>query len=166
MCYNNNLDKIYDMEELLGQYITTLKKSSHILRGRLLDNSGGPVLDLKFSQLKAISTFKDDCPLTIKELADNANIKFSNMSRIVNDLILEGFAEREYSVIDRRKVIVRLTPKGIKTRDIFLENRRRSAMSIFSGLTEENKNELLSSLGKACKILEDTIGNAEPISFE
>ncbi len=153
------------MDELLDKYITTLKKSSQILRGKFINCGNGPKLDLKFSQLKAISTFNEERSFTLKELAGNGNIKLSNMSRMVNDLISEGIAERKNSEIDRRNVFVCLTPKGKEIRKAFLENKRRSALSILSSLTEENKSELLSSLDKACRILEDTIQNDESLSL-
>ena len=93
----------------------------------------------------------------MKELASNCGAKISNMTTMVDKLIEEGFAERKRDGADRRKVFVSLTPKGKKTRTLFLTNRRKAAQSIFSKLGEKDKKELLNSLDKVCTILEKSI---------
>ena len=149
------------MEDQLDKYFTTLRRFSHVLMGKLLTDGSGPKLDLKFSQLRAMSAFKEDRAFTMKELADNGMIKLPNMTTMVDSLIKDGIAERQRDEEDRRKVFVRLTPKGKKLRDALLENKRRTAMSIFSRLTDENKEKLLAGLDDVCRILEETIEGDE-----
>ena len=144
------------MEDRINNYFTTLRRFSHVLLNKLADN-GGMDCDLKLSQLKAIAAFQGDQAFSMNELAKNGMIKLPNMTTIVDSFIKDGLAERERDESDRRRVLVRLTPKGKKVRTEFLANRRKTAMLIFSGLSDEKKNELLESLEKVCRILEETI---------
>ena len=145
------------MEEKLNQYFTTLRKVSHILLGKFIRNSGNTDCELNLSQMRALSAFKDNHAFLMKELAHNSGVKLSNMTTMVDDLIKEGFAKRERDESDRRKVLVHLTPKGKKIRAQFLANRRKTAHFIFSKLSEKDKNELLNSFDKVCKILEKSV---------
>ena len=149
------------MEDELNQYFTTLRNFSRVLLNRITNNDSGTDCELKLSQMKAISAFKDDSSFLMKELAHNCGVKISNMTTMVDDLIQEGFAKRERDESDRRKVLVHLTPKGKEVRARFLANRRKTARSIFSRLTDDDKKELLSSLDRACKILEKSIAPDE-----
>jgi DNA-binding MarR family transcriptional regulator len=145
------------MEERLNNYFTTLRRFSHIILSKLAGDDSGMNWDLKLSQLKAIAAFKDDRAFSMNDLAKNGMFKLPNMTTMVDSLIKDGIAERERDATDRRRVLVCLTPKGKKIRTKFLANRRKTAMAIFSGLSDEKKNELLDSLEKVCKILEETI---------
>ncbi len=97
----------------------------------------------------------------MKELAQNCGVKLSNMTIMIDKLIEEGFAERKRDESDRRKVLVTLTPKGKEPRSKFLESRRKTATSIFSNLSEEDKNDLMGSLDRVCTILEKAISSDE-----
>jgi DNA-binding MarR family transcriptional regulator len=145
------------MEEELDKYFSTLRRFSHILMNKILADGSGPKLDLKFTQLKVLAAIKDDRPYTVKELAENSMIKLPNMTPIVDALIKDRIAKRQRSINDRRKTYIRLTEKGEQLREQFLANRRSLATSIFSKLSKEKKQELLTSLDNVCKILECTI---------
>jgi len=145
------------MDDKLSNYFNSLRKFSNVFLNELMDNGNATNCELKLSQMKAISAFKEERPFLMKELASNCGAKISNMTTMVDKLIAEGFAERKRDGADRRKVFVSLTPKGKKIRDQFLENRRKAAHAIFSKLGQKDKKELLHSLDKVCTILEKSI---------
>jgi DNA-binding MarR family transcriptional regulator len=145
------------MEEHLDKYFITLRRFSHILMNKILAGGSSLKLDLKFTQLKVLAAIKDDRPYTMKELAENSMIKLPNMTPIVDALIKDKIVKRQRSTVDRRKIYIQLTAKGKQLREQFLANRRSLATSIFSKLTKERKQELLTSLNNVCKILESTI---------
>ena len=145
------------MEMKLNKQFSTLRHFSNILMHQFAANSMVGEFDFKFSQLKAISAFKDNRPQTMKALAENAMVKLPNMTTMVDDLIKDGLARRKKSDSDRRKVFVTLTPKGQEIRDSFLASRRRAAVSTFSMLGDDDKKELLHCLDRVCAILEKTV---------
>jgi DNA-binding MarR family transcriptional regulator len=148
------------MEDKLNKYFSTLRHFSNAFMNRIANNGRGIEFNLKLSQLKAIAAFKDDLAHSMNVLADNAMVKLPNMTTMVDSLTKDGIAVREKSETDRRKVLVRLTPKGKKIRAQFIANRRKAAVSIFSSLSENDKNELLNSLDKVCKILERSLSES------
>ena len=141
------------MEEELNKYMRILRNFGRIYTEKIADGNTNIKSDLRVSQIKALFAFKDADCLSMKELAENVDVKLSNMTMMVDSLIKEGIAQRDRDDTDRRKVMVRLTPLGEKIRARFRSHRRKVAKSIFSHLTEEDKRELLASLDNACKIL-------------
>ncbi len=142
------------MEDKLQKYFTMLRYFAHVLMNKLISNGVELKYDLKVSQLRAIAAFKEERSYTMNALAQSAMVRLPNMTRMVDSLIKDDIAVREKSIEDRRKVMVRLTPKGKKIRTQFLANRRATALSIFSMLSEKDKKELMRCLEKACTILQ------------
>ncbi len=141
------------MEEELNKYMRILRNFGRIYTEKIADGNTNIKSDLRVSQIKALFAFKDADCLSMKELADNVDVKLSNMTMMVDSLIRDGIAERDRDETDRRKVMVRLTPLGEKIRARFRSHRRKVAKSIFSHLTEDDKQALLASLDNACSIL-------------
>jgi hypothetical protein len=52
---------------------------------------------------------------------------------------------------------VRLTAQGETIKTTFLAQRRKTAQSIFAGLQDQDKQELLNCLEGACRILEQSL---------
>ena len=141
------------MEEELNKYMRILRNFGRIYTEKIADGNTNIKSDLRVSQIKALFAFKDESCLSMKELAENVDVKLSNMTMMVDSLIKDGIAQRDRDEADRRKVMVRLTPLGEKIRAQFRSHRRKVAKSIFSHLTDDDKNALLASLDNACKIL-------------
>jgi len=141
------------MEEELNQYMRILRNFGRIYTQKIANGTTNIRSDLRVSQIKALFAFKESSCLSMKELAENVGVKLSNMTMMIDSLIKEGIAERDRDETDRRKVMVRLTAKGEKIRAAFLAHRRKVAKSIFSHLTENDKQQLLGSLDMVCKIL-------------
>ncbi len=154
------------MERKITNYFNILKKFSQVLLNRLIESPSVNKSDLRLSQMKAISAFSEDCAYTMKELASNGMIKLPNMTTMVDGLINDGFAERKKDEKDRRRVFVQLTPKGKKIRKDFLEGRRKTAISIFSDLSEEDKYDLLNCLERVCSILEKSISTEDDKKYK
>jgi len=145
------------MEDKLNNYFTTLRNFSRLFMQNVADDVKSIKSDLRLSQMRAIAAFKDKNCFSMKELANNIGVNLPTMTMMIDSLIKDGMAERDRDKSDRRKVIVRLTAQGIKTKATFLAQRRKTAQSIFSGLKEQDKQELLHCLEGACRILEQSV---------
>ena len=145
------------MDEKLNNYFVTLRNFSRVFMQDVVSNGKSIKPDLKLSQIKAIAAFQDKNCFSMNELANNIGVKLSNMTMMVDSIIKDGMVERDRDESDRRKVMVRLTPKGRKIRDKFLAQRRKVAKSIFARLSDKDRDELLKSLDKACHLLEKSI---------
>ena len=146
------------MEEQLLEYMTALRDFGRIYTQKII--SGNPRLktDLKLSQIKTLSAFRDKDRMCMKELAEILGVKLPNMTMMINNLTKDGVVKREWDIEDRRKVYVRLTPKGKKIRADFLNQRHRVARTVFKQVNAADKSELLKSLGSVSRILEKAFG--------
>jgi DNA-binding MarR family transcriptional regulator len=142
------------MEEQLRQYMHVMRNFGNVYTKKIADGIGNIKSDLRVSQMKALFAFKDAQCLSMKELANNAGVKLSNMTMMIDNLIKEGMVVRDRDGQDRRKVMVRLTTGGEKVRSVFLAHRRKVAKNVFSQLTEEDREKLLNSMETACNILQ------------
>jgi DNA-binding MarR family transcriptional regulator len=145
------------MEDKLNNYFTILRNFSRLFMQNVADDVKNIKSDLRLSQMRAIAAFNDKNCFSMKELANNIGVNLPTMTMMIDSLIKDGMAERDRDESDRRKVIVRLTAQGKKTKAAFLAQRRKTAQSIFSGLKEHEKQELLHCLEGACKILEQSV---------
>ena len=73
-------------------------------------------LGLTVPRYRAIGVIARLAPCTMSELADYSVVDRTTMTRIVDQLVAEGFAERGSTAADRRKVLLSLTPAG---RDLY-----------------------------------------------
>lgn len=142
------------MEDKLGSYLTTLRNFSRLFMQSVVDDGKSIRSDLRLSQIRAIAAFRNKNRLSMKELAHNIGVNLPTMTMMINSLIKDDMAERDRGKSDRRKVIVRLTAQGKKIKARFLAQRRKTAQTIFSSLNHDDKQELLSCLSGACRILE------------
>jgi DNA-binding MarR family transcriptional regulator len=144
------------VEKELLEYLQLLRDFGRIYTQRIMDDDSG-VADLKQSQVKAIYAFREQDNFSMKELAERAGVKLPNMTMMIDEMERAGMVNRMRDNHDRRKVVVGLTSKGRKVRDIFLERRQSFAKEMFVKLKREDKEELLSSLASVCRILDKTL---------
>lgn len=142
------------MEDELDSYFTTLRNFSRLFMQSAVDDGKSIRSDLRLSQIRAIAAFRNQNRLSMKALAHTIGVNLPTMTMMINRLIKDGMAERYRGTSDRRKVIVCLTDQGKKIKAKFLAQRRRTAQAIFSSLNHDDKEELLSCLSGACRVLE------------
>ena len=144
------------MEDKLDLYFTALRNFSRLFMQHVVDDGKSIKSDLRLSQVRAITAFKDKNCFSMKELAHNMGVNLPTMTMMINGLIKDGIAERDRDESDRRKVMVCLTDRGKKIKAKFLTQRRKTAQSMFSSLNHSDKEDLLNCLRGACRILEKT----------
>ena len=111
-------------------------------------------VDFSFSQLKALSAFKEEKEYTMGELARNIQVAMPAMTDMIDSLEKEGIVQRNRDEEDRRIVKVRLMDRGKVMRREFMEIRRRELEETFKRLSQKDWNDLISYLEKACQILQ------------
>ena len=91
-------------------------------------------LGLTVPRYRAIGVIARLEPCTMSELADYSVVERTTMTRIVDQLVAEGLAERNSTAADRRKVLLTLTAAGRdlyeRAVQIILDLNREMAMGI------------------------------------
>ena len=86
--------------------------------------------------------------LTMKELADKIGRDKSTVTVLVDKLIKQGFVEKTRDIEDNRVVFVSLTEKGRELRPMFDSISKDLISTVYKGMSENEKEELIKTLTK------------------
>ena len=118
--------------------------------------------DLQWWQYDALSALRrQGAPFTLPatELAEDNMLTSGAMTNRIDRLENAGLVERREDPKDRRRVLVRLTPKGLQRIESAAEARFRSARAAVSGLTERERQRLDQLLRKVLLAQEQDAGD-------
>jgi DNA-binding MarR family transcriptional regulator len=88
-------------------------------------------------------------PVPMKSLSTFMSCDPSNITGIVEQLVIEGLVERKESVQDRRVKTVTITEKGLVLRDKFLEITTSTRLPHLDQLSHDETAQLIAILEKA-----------------
>jgi DNA-binding MarR family transcriptional regulator len=127
----------------------------HLLRKVRREDAGS---GLSAARLSALSVIVYAGPLTLGRLAEAEQVRSPTMTRIVDQLVEDGLAERESVPADGRRTLVRATAAGV---NLTTEGRRRRVASLVGDL-ESLRPEDLATLARAAELLETIVGRSHP----
>jgi DNA-binding MarR family transcriptional regulator len=105
--------------------------------------------------------------LTQKELSSQLQIRPASLGELVDKLQQNGYVERRVNEKDKRVSNVYLTEEGRKSANEVMEARMQLVDNIFSGLAEEEMDQLSSLMGKLIDSIEQGSGeNIEELRKE
>jgi DNA-binding MarR family transcriptional regulator len=88
-------------------------------------------------------------PVPMKSLSTFMSCDPSNVTGIIEQLVVEGLVERKESEYDRRVKTVTITEEGLALRDKFLEITTSTRLPHLDQLTEHETEQLITILEKA-----------------
>lgn len=111
-----------------------------------MEKEGAACCGATIGQCQAIQEIGLAKELSLNQLAELLNLDKSTMSRTVNNLVTQGFAERITPSSDRRSVKIELTEKG-KTVFYSIDKGLESYFqSILAGIPGEKQQQVVESL--------------------
>lgn len=90
----------------------------------------------RFDVMAALHRWRDG--LTMTELSRTLLISNGNATTVVNRLVKDGLVTRIHSEQDRRRITVRLTPKGLATFETVAAEHREMINNLFGDLDEDD----------------------------
>jgi DNA-binding MarR family transcriptional regulator len=100
--------------------------------------------------------------LSTGELASELGISAPAVTQLTDRLIRKRLIARRSAPADRRSVMVALTPKGKRAIDRFREKRGDVFRVALDGLSDDDRAQVMLSLGKIVAALESSDGQAAP----
>ncbi len=100
-------------------------------------------------QALTLCLLEPDQALPMKSLSTFMGCDPSNITGIVEQLVIEGLVDRKEAVHDRRVKTVTMTEKGLNLRDKFLEITTSTRLPHLEQLTGEETEQLMRILEKA-----------------
>src|SRR4051812_42509863 len=79
--------------------------------------------EVTLPQLRTLAVVSVEGPQTVSALAERLDVHASTMTRMCSRLVARGLVVRTPSAIDRREVVIELTPPGQSLVDIVLDQR-------------------------------------------
>ena len=93
-------------------------------------------------------------------LAENSHLLRQSMTVVLNDLENQELVSRGFHPTDRRKKVIRLTPKGEKVCNEILGAIARAELEALSELGEQDQRLLFELTTKFCQALVDKLSSA------
>lgn len=142
----------YQASDINDKLIINIRDLNHIMRF---------LYEGKVSQNRILIILNEVKCITQRDLTERLGIQPGSASEVLSKLENAGLIIRTASETDRRTTSVTLTDKGTQFALEALEQRNQRHKDMFSCLSEEEKNELLSLLEK---INDDWDSRYKPIS--
>lgn len=124
-----------------------------VLRSYVTLISGGPVIGVpglsraKYNILRMLFQ-EPDHRLLIGDFAEGLNVSPTNISKLVDSLVLDGFVRRAEHELDKRKTWAELTPDGLEVMEAAIPAVGRNVQETWSGLDDDEKRVLAHLLAK------------------
>ncbi len=127
----------------------------HLLRRLRIEDDA---LGISAPRLSALSVLVLGGPRRIGELADAEQVEAPTMTRLVDGMERDGYAIRAADPEDRRAVVVRATPKGVRA----LERGRSQRVRALATQLRILSADQLTTLAKAVDVLERVVSPTDP----
>lgn len=124
-----------------------------VLRSYVTLISGGPVIGVpglsraKYNILRMLFQ-EPDHRLLIGDFAEGLNVSPTNISKLVDSLVADGFVRRAEHELDKRKTWAELTPDGLEVMEAAIPAVGRNVQETWSGLDDDEKRVLAHLLAK------------------
>ncbi len=106
--------------------------------------------DVTQSQIAVLATLSRHGDSTIGQIAEHEQVQPPSASRIVSNLERKGLVVRRSDGVDRRRVLIALSPAG----EAYLDEVRRAGTSWLGSRLAELDDDELTRLGAALPVLE------------
>jgi DNA-binding MarR family transcriptional regulator len=102
--------------------------------------------DINKTEIRALMAMRHQGPMTMQELGRFVGISKGSLTSVVDKLIRSELVQRSAHPQDRRKVLVAITAKGMKTAIVLDKDLRLHLDRKFSVLSAEERDALFQSL--------------------
>ena len=102
--------------------------------------------EVTLPQLRTLVVVSIQGPQTVSALADRLDVHASTMTRMCSRLVARGQVVRKPSALDRREVVIELTPQGQGLVDEVMDKRRRDINAIVRSMTPDDRDRVVSAL--------------------
>jgi DNA-binding MarR family transcriptional regulator len=105
-------------------------------------------LRLNRTDLRALQLLRTSTGLTAGDLARGLHVTTGATTRVIDSLVVAGHAEREWDPVDRRRIVVRLTPAARQALDSSDELLQAEAQLLLERRSSEELEALSALLGE------------------
>jgi DNA-binding MarR family transcriptional regulator len=113
---------------------------------------------LSLSQYHVLEALRGSVERTVGELAEAAGVAAPTATRMLDCLARDGYVTRRHSEIDRRVVLVTLTPEGAEAVEVAHEHMESFRRRVFEALDPAEREHAAALLSRLSQVLEEQAG--------
>ena len=137
---------------IIAQLYPRLMRAMSHLRGTVDDT-----LDLTYNQYKALLTLSNTGPCTLNSLSQDLDVATSSASQMVERLVTMDLVERSQADGDRRKIVLKTSPRGEGLLEKIKENIVMRYQNLFRHLGPAEQANLAGAIHTLVRNLEKAI---------
>jgi DNA-binding MarR family transcriptional regulator len=122
--------------------------------------------DVTVAQSYALFALPAQSAINMHALSSAMNLAGSTMTRVVDQLVQKGLAERAPSEDDRRVVMVRLTPEGHRVRQVVMAHFQTVFAQVTAHVAEADRGPMLRALDEITTAIADAATGCCPAHAE
>jgi DNA-binding MarR family transcriptional regulator len=102
--------------------------------------------EVDLAQFRALVVVASRGSVSLRELAEAAQLHLSRASRLCDRLVIDGLINRVDDPANRRQLILTLTPKGERVVQTVMDRRRAGIDPILTRMSKQRRSELTAAL--------------------
>ncbi len=131
------------VEEAARQVLDTIPLVMRTIRAEFRAQRSN---DLSVPQFRALAYINGNDGSSLSSLANHIGLTLPSMSTLVDGLVSRGLVAREEYLEDRRRICLRITPKGKSELEAVHDHTEAFLSDKLSGLTQEDLTKITQSL--------------------
>lgn len=147
-----------DRESATDPVVDAVVRASRALVGITVRALASVSDEVTLPQLRTLVVVSLQGAQTVSALAERLDVHASTMTRMCSRLVARGLVVRKPSAIDRREVVIELTPQGQGLVDEVMDKRRREINAVVERMTHEDRDRVVSAL----ELFSQAAGDAGP----
>lgn len=133
-------------EERAEELVTALLTASRALVGVSARSLATVEETVTIAQFRSLVVLASKGPSTLAHLAGELGVNASTAQRQVDRLVGQGLVTRRENPLDRREVVIAITPAGQHIVDTATQRRRRAIAEIVAKMSDVDNNALIAAL--------------------
>lgn len=125
---------------------------------RLRSRAGRLPDGLSLPQYYVLEALRGSVERTVGELAEAAGVAAPTATRMLDCLARDGYVTRRHSEIDRRAVLVSLTPAGADAVEVAHERMEVFRRRVFEALEPAEREQAAALFARLSQVLEEQVG--------
>jgi DNA-binding MarR family transcriptional regulator len=133
-------------EQNTPNVVDAILRASRALVGITVGALASVSNEVTLPQLRTLAVVAIEGPQTVSALAERLDVHASTMTRMCSRLVARGLVVRTPSAIDRREVVIELTPSGQSLVDDVMEKRRREIDAVVRRMAPDDRDRVVCAL--------------------
>jgi DNA-binding MarR family transcriptional regulator len=152
-------------DEGVDELVTTILTASRVLVGVSARSLAEVEDTVTLSQFRTLVVLRGHGQTRLNRLAERLGVGPSTALRAVDRLIAAGLVVRRENEVDRREVVIGLTPHGTDLVDTVTARRRAAIKDIVSAMPAQKSRALVDALDAFSQAADEPVAVADPATL-